>query len=523
MLHNVLVIAIAVITALPLVLSKATHLPLLKLPYGTWQASKYNPETDFYTFENIRYAAPPVGPLRFSKPQPPRHMRGIQDGSVSHICYQTQSEPKPGDPTPDEDCLFLDVQVPARVLRSKKKNASVIFVIHGGGFTGGSKEGLDAAGVVRGTGGDAILVTINYRLGPFGWLGGSQAKQAKATNLGLHDQRAALEWVQKYIHLVGGNPRDVSVWGLSAGGGSIMPHITQYGGRRDPLFQKALVQSPGWFAEWDFEAVDKAFHNFTTALGCGAAAAFDCLRGMDASRIENSTSLLRRIGPLEDGDWIQSDPTIALENGAYWKRLESVISTHVQDEIPWFLGPVNSSADFRQGMLLAFGDKTVVGRIEKQYLAPDVPGSPFATHADRAGAVLSDYIFARNSVALAKAFSGKAFAGIFSTHGALHANDAEIPYYYEGPLNLTTLDPHLALAYQSYFHSQALTGDPNALRNVSTAPKWPVFQFPGSAKFLNVTDDGFEIVKDARSLSVADFWVDIYLYLQRLSRSRAGR
>ncbi|KAL3496283.1 Alpha/Beta hydrolase protein [Aspergillus germanicus] len=514
MLAKALLGAIAVITALPLgVLSTPTQLPLLKLPYGTWRASKYNSETDFYTFENIRYAAPPVGPLRFARPQPPRRIKGIQDGSVSHICYQTPDESNPGNPTPDEDCLFLDVQVPAKVLRSKKKDASVIFVIHGGGFTGASKAGLEASGVVRGTDGNAILVTINYRLGAFGWLGGSQAREAKATNLGLHDQRAALEWVHKYIHLVGGNPRDVTVWGLSAGGGSIIPHITQYGGRRDPLFQKAFVQSPGWFAEWDLSAVDTGFADFTSAFGCDTRAPFDCLREVDASQIHNATSLLRRIGPIEDGDWLQSDPLIALKNGAYWKGLESVISTHVQHEVPWFLGPIESDADFRSGMLLAFEDKKAVRRIEKQYPAPNVSGSPFVTHADRAGAVISDYIFVRNSVALAKAFSGKAFAGIFSSRGALHANDFEIPYYYQGPLKLTTLSPDLVLAYQSYFHSQALTGDANALRNASTAPRWPLFGDTDQAKFLNVTDEGFDIVRNPRLLSLVDFWNDIFLHL----------
>ncbi|KAL2839441.1 Alpha/Beta hydrolase protein [Aspergillus pseudodeflectus] len=492
MLAKVLLAAISALSTLPVgALSKPTQLPLLKLPYGTWQASKYSPERDFYTFENIRYATPP-----------------------------TPDESNPGNPTPDEDCLFLDVQVPTEALKSKKEDASVIFVIHGGGFTGGSKTGIDASGVVRGTNGNAILVTINYRLGAFGWLGGSEARQAKATNLGLHDQRAALEWVQKYIHLVGGNPRDVTVWGLSAGGGSIIPHITQYGGRRDPLFHKAFVQSPGWFAEWDLPAVDRGLTNFTRALGCDTRATFACLRSVDASQIHNATSLLRRIGPIEDGDWLQSDPLIALKDGGYWKRIESVISTHVQHEVPWFLGPIESDADFLSGMLLAFEDNAAVRRIEKQYPAPDVARSPFTTHADRAAAVISDYIFVRNSVALAKAFSGKAFAGIFSSRGALHANDFEIPYYYEGPLNLTTLDPNLALAYQSYFHSQALTGDANALRNVSTTPVWPLFRATNQAKFLNVTDEGFKIVKDPRLVSLVSFWNDIFLHLKGLSLSR---
>jgi hypothetical protein len=219
-------------------------------------------------------------------------------------------------------------------------------------------------------------------------------------------------------------------------------------------------------------------------------------------------------------DWKNGPQLTCSAPGGYCKRIESVISTHVQHEVPWFLGPIESDADFVSGMLLAFEDNAAVRRIEKQYPVPNVAGSPFTTHADRAAAVISDYIFVRNSVALAKAFSGKAFAGILSSRGALHANDFEIPYYYEGPLNLTTLDPNLALAYQSYFHGQAPTGDANALRNVSTTTVWPLFRATNQAKFLNVTDEGFEIVKHPRLVSLVSFWNDIFLHLKKLSLSR---
>jgi hypothetical protein len=180
---------------------------------------------------------------------------------------------------------------------------------------------------------------------------------------------------------------------------------------------------------------------------------------------------------------------------------------------------VESNADFLAGMLLVFEDNTTVSQIEKHYPPPGLAGSPFLTHADRAGAVISDYIFIRNSVALAEAFGDRAYAGIYSSRGALHANDFEIPYYYKGRLNLTSLSPDLARAYQSYFHSQALTGDANAFRNVSTAPVWPIFQDADGAKFLNVTDGGLEIVEDARSVSLATFWRDVFLHLKARSIS----
>ncbi|UPL03709.1 hypothetical protein LCI18_014643 [Fusarium solani-melongenae] len=210
------------------------------------------------------------------------------------------------------------VKVPGKAL--KHKNAPVIFAIHGGGYIGGSKGGgnpdnnvFNATGIALNTNGTAILVTINYRLGVLGWLNGSEAKKAKATNLGLHDQRAALEWVQKYIHLVGGNPQDVSAWGLSAGGGSILHHITQYDGRRDPLFKKAFVQSPGWFNDWDLPEIDRSFQNFTKKLGCTTVDTFGCLRRANLSDLTAASSNLRGLQPREDGDWIASTPLVAFK------------------------------------------------------------------------------------------------------------------------------------------------------------------------------------------------------------------
>ncbi|KAJ4156164.1 hypothetical protein NW754_007788 [Fusarium falciforme] len=101
--------AFTAIVALPFGVASTATLPLLKLPYGTWRASDYNAAADFYTFRNIRYAAPPVGSLRFARPQPPQPVKGIQDGSYGHVCPQVVTDPNNGEPPPGEGEYRTDI------------------------------------------------------------------------------------------------------------------------------------------------------------------------------------------------------------------------------------------------------------------------------------------------------------------------------------------------------------------------------------------------------------------------------
>lgn len=137
----------------------------------------------------------------------------------------------PQDPRVSEDCLFLDVFVPEDVLASAGQGhgAPVLVWIYGGGYTSGDKNenpaGLLAASNSS-TNGDVIYVSFNYRLGSLGFSSGpSFLAEGGTANAALHDQRFALEWIQRYIHLFGGDPNRVTVFGESAGGGSIMHQV----------------------------------------------------------------------------------------------------------------------------------------------------------------------------------------------------------------------------------------------------------------------------------------------------------
>ncbi|CAG9827313.1 unnamed protein product [Diabrotica balteata] len=173
---------------------------------------------DFYAFQEIPYAEPPVGKLRFRPPQPHRPWEGVINATENKkICTQ-----KP-DPNSTEDCLVLNVYTPVKP--SSNNSLPVFFWIPGGAFVTGSgsivqynpKFLIDY---------DIIVVTINYRLGAFGFL--TTLDENIPGNLGLKDQHLALQWTHDNIHKFGGDPKKITVSGESAG--SLFRSVIQQSG-----------------------------------------------------------------------------------------------------------------------------------------------------------------------------------------------------------------------------------------------------------------------------------------------------
>jgi carboxylesterase type B len=127
-----------------------------------------------------------------------------------------------------------------------KSMLPVYFFIQGGGFNFNSNANYDGSGLVAASGHEIVVVTFNYRVGPYGFLASQEIEDSPSASLnnGLKDQRKALEWVQKYISRFGGDPKHVVLGGDSAGAASIAYHLTAYGGRNDGLFVVSTLQSP---------------------------------------------------------------------------------------------------------------------------------------------------------------------------------------------------------------------------------------------------------------------------------------
>lgn len=195
-------------------------------------------------FRGIPYAAPPVGPLRWRPPRPMQRWTGVRSAQqLGHNCMQGQpySDIDPYAAGISEDCLYLNVWT--RSL-GQQAHRPVMVWIHGGGFFagfGGEERHNGATLAKKG----AVVVTLNYRLGPFGFFAhpalASESPQHAAGNYGLQDQVAALQWVHRNIARFGGDPSRVTIFGESAGGMSVGSLIASPLAKG--LFSRAILES----------------------------------------------------------------------------------------------------------------------------------------------------------------------------------------------------------------------------------------------------------------------------------------
>ena len=198
-------------------------------------------------WDDIPYALPPVGDLRWKTPREIIKNKDIIEPKVNNFCIQKPSgmggSEYDGDDlfSGSEDCLYLDIKAPKKI---SSDSLPVMFWIHGGGNTSGLKDTYDFSKMVKKH--NVIVVTINYRLGPFGWfthpsIQNLQDGDDKTSNFGTMDIIAALRWVNKNISLFGGDPENVTIFGESAGGHNVLSLLVSK--KAKGLFHKAISQS----------------------------------------------------------------------------------------------------------------------------------------------------------------------------------------------------------------------------------------------------------------------------------------
>jgi juvenile-hormone esterase len=310
---------------------------------------------EFMSFRGIPYAKPPVGELRFAAPEPPEPWNfAINATQNGPICIQKNyffSDPKVEG---TEDCLYLNVYVP------KVKGTALLPVmvfIHWGGFLAG-RGTSDYFGPEYIMDKDVILVTFNYRLGVFGFF--TTLDDFAPGNYGLKDQVMALKFVQETIECFGGDKNRVTIFGQSAGGGSVSLHLVSPLSRG--LFQQAISQSGVALDLWA-KPLNPLQVQITAALatfaGCQAQLAnradlLKCLREVDAQKLAETADKFKyfSIEPLTPYTLVTENKTAANPN----PFLEKQPLSYLQDEeflkVPWIVGNVQDEGILRVAQLV---------------------------------------------------------------------------------------------------------------------------------------------------------------------------
>lgn len=186
--------------------------------------------------------------------------------------------------------MYLSVYAP-----SKPQSKLPVFVyIQGGGFNSNSNPNLNGTGLVKASQDGIIVVTFNYRVGPFGFLASSStSKGLPTTNNGLRDQRKVFQWVKSYIAQFGGDPDHVTIGGPSAGAASVSLHLTAYGGRDDKLFHAAAAESVSFATVNTASEAQYQYDNYARLAGCtdkDPAKSLSCLRSKRTEQLLFPTS-----------------------------------------------------------------------------------------------------------------------------------------------------------------------------------------------------------------------------------------
>lgn len=287
----------------------------------------------------VPYAEAPVGPLRFRPPQPARPWTGVRPADrFAGAALQGKSlggSAKELGSAVGEDCLYLNVYAPAAA-RTDGVTRPVLVWIHGGAYTSGSGALYDGAPLAEL--GDIVVVSVNYRLGVFGFVDLAAAVDADvASNLGLRDQIAALEWVRDNVAAFGGDPGRVTVAGESAGSVSVSMLTCASAAR--PLFRAAIMQSGSYSLIHGPEVRQEIARSYARRLGLGRGDG-DRLWQLPAEQFAAAQQVVNRTTPgtVPASPWFDGDvvpDSLAAAQEAVRPDLP-LLAGHNHDEVTLF-------------------------------------------------------------------------------------------------------------------------------------------------------------------------------------------
>ncbi|KAH0282788.1 triacylglycerol lipase [Aureobasidium namibiae CBS 147.97] len=320
--------------------------PLVDVSYSKYQGVPLaNGITEWL---GMRYAAPPVGNLRFAAPvDPVQNKTTVVANTFGDICLGTGAVPSN---TSSEDCLFINVYAPTNA--SSEDTLPVYFFIQGGGFNSNSNANYNGSGLIEASNHNIIVVNFNYRVGPYGFLASKEIVKEGNTNNGIRDQIKALQWVQKNIRKFGGNPNHVVLGGASAGASSVTLLLTAHNGRNDGLFHATAAESQALSPLLSVEESQFMYDNLVIRTGCvDSNDTLACLRGLNSTFLQTKNintpfpgaqnPPVTMYSPTLDGD-IVTDYTLSAYRKGNFIKLPAIYGDDTNEAT--FFTPTNTSS-----------------------------------------------------------------------------------------------------------------------------------------------------------------------------------
>jgi para-nitrobenzyl esterase len=386
----------------------ASSSPKVQTSLGTVEGTRHDGADAFL---GIPYALPPMGDHRLAAPAPAASWTVPLRATIPpSACPQLASPDPAGLAGSNEDCLYLNVWR-ATASGATSRGKPVMVWIHGGGFVEGygAAKQYDATRLALSA--DAVVVTVNYRVGALGFLAIAALDDADARhvsgNYGLLDLQMALRWVAKEIAGFGGDPGNVTVMGESAGANAVLGLLASPGS--EGLFQRAIVQSATDGAH-TLPLKQAERERYATALeeiGCATSNAVPCLR---AARPDAFLRMTARPTMVQDGLVLPLDPFEAFRQGRFMK-VPVLIGTNAKEN---YLFTARVESD-----------------ILKRIIAPaDIPGQFKSSFGDKADMVASQYrieSYVTASALIGSALTDRRFACMANL--ARNALASEVPVY----------------------------------------------------------------------------------------------